>query len=82
MQSQVLSLEDVKKDLQAKALQLEQKFEAAAAQNKELCDQIQTVTTALEEKYRKAVSEAHQKVSLLQVALQLDHHAASAALTE
>lgn len=72
MQSQVHALEDVRRDLEAKSLQEQQKLEAAVAQNKQLCDQIQAVTHSLEEKYSKAVSEADQKLSLLQVALQLD----------
>ena len=71
MQSQVHALEEVKKELEAKAHQEQQKLEAAAAQNKELCDQIQAVTRSLEEKCRMAVSEADQKMSVLQVALRL-----------
>lgn len=71
MQSQVHALEDLKRDLEAKAHRQQQKVEAAAAQNKELSDQMQAVTKSLEEKYRKAVSEADQKLSQLQVALQL-----------
>ena len=71
MQSQVLALEDVQKTLEAKVLQEHQELEAATAQNKELSDQIQAVTKALEEKCKVAVTEADHKMSLLQVGLQL-----------
>lgn len=71
MQSQVLALEDGKKDLEAKMLQEHQELEAAVAKNDELSDQIQAVTKSLEEKCRVAVSEADQKMTLLQVGLHL-----------
>ena len=71
-QSQVLDLEDDKKELEAKMLQEQQEHEAAVAKNNELCNQIQAVTKSLEEKCRIAVSEAEQKMTILQVGLQLD----------
>lgn len=67
MQSQALALEDGKKQLEAKVLKEQQELEAAVAKNTELSDQIQAVTKALEEKCKFAVSEAEQKMTLLQV---------------
>lgn len=72
MQSQVLALEDGKRELEAKMLQEHQQRVAAVAKNNELYDQIQAVTKSLEEKCRVAVCEADQKMTLLQVGLQLD----------
>ena len=67
MQSQVLALEDGKRDLEAKVLQEHQELETALAKNKELSDQVQAIAKSLEEKCRVAVSEADQKMTLLQV---------------
>ena len=72
MQSQVLALEDGKRDLEAKVLQEHQELETALAKNKELSDQVQAIAKSLEEKCRVAVSEADQKMTLLQVGLQLN----------
>ena len=71
MQSQVLALEDGKKGVEAKMLQEHQELEAAVAKNHKLSDQIQAVTKSLEEKCRVAVSQADQKMTLLQVGLHL-----------
>lgn len=80
--SQVLALEDGKKELEAKMLQEHQELEAAAAKNNELSDQIQAVTKSLEEKCRVAVSEADQKMTLLQVGLQLHQTSALCLLVQ
>lgn len=82
MQSQVLALEDGKRDLEAKVLQEHQELEAAVTKNKELSDQIQAITKSLEEKCRVAVSEADQNMTLVQVGLQLDCRSAFCLLVQ
>ena len=70
----MLALEAVQKVLEAQVLHERQQHEAAAAHGEELSTQIQTITHDFETKC-VALNEAEEKISALQVGLQLESQA-------
>lgn len=74
MQSQLLTLEEEKKALDAKLAQEHRQLETAITQHKAMSDQIQQVTNSLEQMCRDEVAKADQKVAQLQVRGRLLKH--------
>lgn len=82
MQSQLLTLEEEKKALDAKLAQEHRQLESAITQHKAMSDQIQQVTNSLEQKCRDEMAKADQKMAHLQVRGRLlKHHLAAHTFT-
>ena len=78
MQSQLLTLKEEKKALDAKLAQEHHQLEAAITQHKAMSDQIQQITNSLEQKCRDEVAKADQKMAQLQVRGRLLKHCLAA----
>ena len=67
MQSQMLALEDVKKNMEAQLVLAREELDAVTARNDGLCEQLQVVMTSMEEQCRVSVLNTNQEMSALQV---------------